>query len=377
MATDSNPFARGIFVPLGSAEPQPGMSVLTLGGERYDISPFAYAQMRLGAIVNQFHRNPINPGPLLQLQHMANQMMPQLRQHATAMHPAVQAAVHPLVQGLGSFLKSSQQLIGIRLKTAHAIGKAPKILVPICLNVASGVTTGQIQVRNPYLGASGGYLGGYTAPWAITSFRTSNNESGQLSPIRMPNFIIGGHDYAVAGIQGLTYVVAANQPAVLGWPAAAFAETKRSRWYTEVQPWTVVAAAGAGVGYGSIMTETGFFAITVFNGGAQTFQDTWSVYCNATLCGNPFRDARWAQEEVIRSSFVPLQHQASYAMKLMSDAQYHIGEIIPDDNSKIVDKTYGWLNKPDLAEAIDKLIGNPELAMGETFAPIPEQFPGT
>src|SRR6185369_2865299 len=117
-------------------------------------------------------------------------------------------------------------------------------------------STTSIQVRNPYLGATDGATGPYQYPWTITAFRTSNGESGALLPIRITQFLIGGHDFVAASLAGLTYA-GGGAPATQGWPAGAFAETARKIWMSTVQPWNVVAMHGAGTGFGSIMTETG------------------------------------------------------------------------------------------------------------------------
>lgn len=331
----TSPYANGILVPLGGADAAkalPGGAIVHLGGTYYDARPYFQAMVDLGANIASFGANPYDPRALLRMQAMSKQILPAL-QKARAMHPTVREHVAPMVAGLASYLKNSQQLIAMRLRTSHKIGRAPKILVPISMSIAAGATLAAVQVRNPYLGATGGATGMYQFPWTITSFRTSNGESGALLPIRLTQFLIGGHDYVAASLAGLTYT-AGGAPATQGWAAAAFAETKRSHWQTEVQPWNVIAQHGGGTGFGSIMTETGFLQIGVFNGGAQTYVDTYSVYCNATLCGNPFGDAKWTQVDAFRKAFAPLALQAPLAMRLAGDASSWVKQAgVPVDDS--------------------------------------------
>ena len=321
MADTKNPYGRGLVVKLDGAEadnPPPGAMVVSLGGTKYDLAPYHRAFLDLGAMIEAVVRHPLDPRPLLAMQRFASHQRPAMVR-ALQSHPAVAQVVHPMVQAMSSYLKSSQKLIGMRLRTSHHIARAPKILVPISLSIAAGAATTQIQVRNPYLGASGGDTSQYKSPWAITSFRTSNNESGQLSPIRITQFLLGGHDFVAAALAGLTYA-AGGAPAVQGWNPAAFAETKRGNWKTEVQPWNVVAVHGGGFQLGSVMTETGFLQIGVSNTGTQTYIDTYSVYCNATLCGSPFAHAAYTQVDAFRKAFAPLALQAPLSFELAGAA---------------------------------------------------------
>ncbi len=371
-----NPWDRGLFVPLGSAEQAKaarGALVIHAGGEYFDATPFFLAQLKIGEYITEIGRNPYNPVPLMRMQNMARTMAPAMAR-AVQQSPAIAQVARPLNAGMQSYLKNSQQLIQMRLKTSYKVGRAPKILVPISMSIAAGATLAQVQIRNPYLGASGGATGMYQFPWTITSFRTSNGESGALLPIRLTQFLIGGHDYVAASLAGLTYA-AGGAPATQGWPAAAFAETKRSHWATEVQPWNVISQHGGGTGFGSIMTETGFLQVGVFNGGSQTYVDTYSVYCNATLCGNPFADAKWTQVDAFRKSFAPLALQAPLAMQLAGDATRHIGQAVDRDDQNVSgDNSYiqPWLWASRLEgfnNTLNRFLDSPPegLAMGDTF----------
>lgn len=373
----SNPYSKGLIVALGNAQvdnPAPGTVVTRLAGGYYDIAPFLGAFLDLGNMVTQFSRNPYDPRPLVRMQSMAQGLLPVLRN--TRNQPAIiREAISPMVQSMTSYLKNSQQLLQQRLRTSYQIARAPKILIPICLNIAAGVTITAIQIRNPYLGASGGQPGTYNFAWAITSFRTSNNESGQLSPIRITQWLFGGHDYVAASLGGVTFA-GGGAPAVQGWPAAAFGETKRGNWKTEVQPWNVIAQHGGGTGFGSIMTETGLLQLAVNNGGTGAFVDTWSVYANATLCGNPLTEAKWTQLDMLRKSFAPLKLQAPIAMKLAGEADSWILAGVEDDDPKIGQgHPYRFASQvtPLLAEIEGFLDAPPEGAAMGPWAGSPEQ----
>ncbi len=317
--TQRNPYERGLFVTLSGDEAKaPPPTAITIRGTLFDMAPYLGAVNEIGTYLTQFGANPLDARALMRMQQVSKQLRPALAQHMN--HPVLKDVVKPLAQSMSRFLANSQQLIGMRLKTSYKIARAPKILVPICLSIASGASTTGIQIRNPYLGATGGISGQYQSAWAITSFRTSNNESGQLSPIRLTDFTIGGHNFVAAALAGLTYS-AGGAPATLGWPAAAFAETKRSHWATEVQPWNVIAQHAGATGFGSVMTETGFFQLAVFNGGSQTYVDTYSVYCNATLCGNPYLAKEFTQADAFKQSFKPLAQQLPLALQLAGEAQ--------------------------------------------------------
>lgn len=371
MATE-NPFARGLFVPLGGddAKNHRGLTLM-LGGQAFDPTPYFQATVQLGNYITQFGAAPYNPLPLLKMQQMSKNIRPSLMAAANHPNPAIRQAAAPMVHGMQAFLSNSNKLIQMRLRTSHQIARAPKILVPISMSIAAGGSLTAVQVRNPYLGASGGATGQYQSPWAITSFRTSNGESGALLPIRISQFLIGGHDFVAAALAGLTYT-AGGAPATQGWPAAAFAETKRGNWKTEVQPWNVVAQNGGGTGFGSVMTETGFLQVSVFNGGAQTYVDTYSVYCNATLCGSPFAVAQWTQIDAFRKAFQPLNLQTQMAMKLAGDSDGWVRQAIAPDDPSVSTNGNPYL----LIERLAQLQGNNErllesppagMAMGDGF----------
>lgn len=365
-----NPYSRGLVVKLEGAEasnPPPG--AVRLGNEVYDFTPYHRAFVDLGMLVEHAARNPLNPVPFAAIQSFARQRKPQLVQ-ALNQHPAVRQVVQPMAQALHSYLQSSQKLIAMRLRTSHHIARAPKILVPISMSIAAGATLTQVQVRNPYLGASGGDTSQYKSPWAITSFRTSNGESGALLPIRITQFLLGGHDFVAAALAGLTYA-AGGAPATQGWAAGAFAETKRGNWKTEVQPWNVVATHGGGTGFGSVMTETGFLQIGVFNGGTQTYVDTYSVYCNATLCGSPFTNAAYTQVDAFRKSFAPLALQAPLSFALAGAAEAHVREAVDPDNTQY-NSPFAWANRAaDISGRIEQMVNSPDVMSG--FA-VPEEY---
>ena len=368
----ANPFTKGVFVPLSGEDAKSFRGPLVVaGGVAHDATPYFQTLIDVGNVISQFGHNPYNPLPLLKMQQLSRQIQPGLQ--SAMNNPALRPHVLPMAQGMQTFLKHSANLIQMRLKTSHHVARAPKILVPISMSIAAGATLTGVQVRNPYLGASGGATGVYQSPWTITSFRTSNGESGALLPIRLTQFLIGGHDFVAAALAGLTYT-AGGAPAVQGWPAAAFAETKRSNWKTEVQPWNVVSVNGGGTGFGSIMTETGFLQVGIFNGGAQTYVDTYSVYCNATLCGSPFAVAQWTQIDAFKKAFAPLNLQTQMAMKLAGDSDGWTRTAVQADDPSI--STDGMNNQYVLIDRLAALAGNtdrmlsnpnPNWAMSDEF----------
>ena len=114
----------------------------------------------------------------------------------------------PMEHATHAMLSASQAAIRLRLKAQHNMAQRPLQIVPIpCSIPINGNII--VQVRNPYLGNSSGMavMGEYKAPWSVTAFRTSNNESGQLQGIRIPSWIIGGHEYVTAALGGLTHRV--------------------------------------------------------------------------------------------------------------------------------------------------------------------------
>ena len=378
MATTPNPFERGLIIRLEGAtateEAMRGRAVVKIEGSPYDVTPYLQAYEALGANITSFSKNPYNTHALLNLQKLSHQLHPSLKRMSTA-SPGVRQFLHPMVQGLASYMKNAQSLVKMRLKTSHHLARSPKILIPISLSIAAGGTTASIQVRNPYLGATDGATGPYQYPWTITAFRTSNGESGALLPIRITQFLIGGHDFVAASLAGLTYA-GGGAPATQGWPAGAFAETARKIWMSTVQPWNVVAMHGSGTGFGSIMTETGLLQIGVFNGGGGTYVDTYSVYANATLCGNPFTIAKWTQVDAFRKAFAPLHLQAPLAMKLAGDAMSHVGSAMDRDDPNYDAGPYGFADRisRDMRE-IEGFLDNPPegVAMGDVLG-APEDF---
>ena len=370
---NENAFNGELFPRLDGAvavSPPAGVIPLKVGGEYIDLAPYTRTYLALGAMVTQFSKNPYDARQLVAMQKLASQVRPALNR-ALQDQPAVRQIAHPMVQAMSSYLQSSQSLIKMRLRTSYQIARAPKILVPISMSIAAGGTLTGVQVRNPYLGASGGMTGQYQSPWAITSFRTSNGESGALLPIRITQFLLGGHDFVAAALAGLTYT-AGGAPATQGWGAGAFAETKRGNWKTEVQPWNVVASHGGGTGFGSVMTETGFLQIGVFNGGAQTYVDTYSVYCNATLCGSPFANAAYTQVDAFRKSFAPLALQAPLSLALAGAADSHLDQALDADDPRWTNEPNSWMGKVrDFGGFIDRLTNTPggfdHMAVGTDF----------
>lgn len=370
MSTTADPFGRGLFIQLGAAEtPSDGAAIIKIGSANYDITPYLGATAAMGNLTQSFMKNPYDPRPLQAMQQLANRVVPAIR--ASSRHPVARKALGPLLNATASMVKHTQQMAAMRWKTAHHLARAPKILIPVCLAIAPGATTAGIQIRNPYLGATGGQVGGqYNAPWTITCFRTSNNESGVLNPIRLTDFTLGGHNFVAAALGGLTYS-AGGAPATLGWPAASFAETARKIWQSSIQPWNVVGASGEGTGFGSIMTETGFLQIGVFNGSAGTYVDTYSVYCNATLCGSIFGNAATTQIDMFRHAFAPMAMQGPLAMRLAGDAQVHVAGAIDGDDRRYTNQQMGpaaFISRIDQnTHAINQFLDNPDpgIAMGE------------
>jgi len=364
--TNAPAWQRGLFVPMEGAaanDPAPGVALLRTQGGTYNIMPFLGAVLDIGNTITSFNRNPYDPRALVRMQQMATTMMPHLKQARYHQNAVVRQALAPMVSGMSSFLANSQKLLAMRLKTSHAIARAPKILIPISLQIAAGNSTTGIQIRNPYLGASGGAANPYQLAWAITSFRTSNNENGQLQPIRITQWLFGGHDFVAASLGGITYS-AGGAPAVQGWPAASFAETKVSHWKTEVQPWNVVAQHGGATGFGSVMTETGYLQIGVYNGGTGTYIDTWPVYVNATLCGSPFTSKEWTQADLMRKSFAPLNLQIPMAMKLAKDSHNWIGAALEKDDAAVTDNPYAWAQRVGpMWREIEGMLEHPEHTM--------------
>lgn len=357
-ALAQNPWQNGLLVAIGSAGPGPDAAPVTLGGQAYDASPYLRAFTEIGAQLTSFAQSPYNIKPLTSLISLNRQIAPGIA-NMSRLPPSAREVVRPMASALSHFAVQASKLVQARMRTQIHIARAPKILIPVGLSIAAGGTTNGIQIRNPYLGATGGGTdGGYQYPWAITSFRTSNNENGQLQDKRLTQFILGGHDYVAASLTGLTYTLG-GAPATQGWPCAAFTETKRGNWKTEVQPWTTVANHGAGIGWGSVMTETGFLQIGVFNGSAGTYNDTYSVYANATLCGNPFQDQRWSQSNLFRKSFVPLALQAPMAMRLAMEGAQHVGDAVDANDDHVRLGPLAWMTQTDkAARLIEGLLHN-------------------
>lgn len=362
-------FKRGLFVPLGAAEKAPeGAPIIRLGdGSIVNPQPYYTAILEMAGALRAFQKNPYHTGPVLHMRRIGMAMQQGLQN----VPPAIRQQLGPMMNGLATFVSHSRYLLNLRLKTAYHLARSPKILIPVCISQAAGTSLLGYQARNPYLGASGGDTGGlYQAPWCITSFRTSNNESGQIQAVRITQFLLGGHDFVAASLAGVTYS-GGGAPATLGWPAAAFCETARKNWMSTIQPWNVVALSGEGVGFGSVMTETGFLQLAVNNGNAATYNDTWSIYANATLCGNPFSIAKWTQVDMFRSAFGSLSIQAAMAQKLAMDHSAHVVAALGQADRNQPPTAYDYVTRLNRArDDFDAFNDSPPggVAMGDDFA---------
>ena len=350
-----------LFVQLGEAqvrEPVAGMAIVKIGGNHYDASPYLAAYAKIGNYVRQFSQNPWDPHPLMHLQDLSQQLIPAI--HRSNQNPLMRETLQPLAHGLASYLHHSHKLIGMRMQTAHKMARSPKTLIPLCLNLAAGATATGIRAQNPYLGATNGAVGSWQFPWTITKFETSNNENGQLMPIRIGQLLVGGHDFVAASLGGLLYT-GTPAPAVLGWPAAAFAVTKPKDHMRTIEFWNLIALSGEGVGFGSIMSETGFFQISVNNGGGSTYVDTWPVYANASLCGSPFQNSLHTQTELLRHAFAPLAMQGPLAMRMAHQYAANIRGAFDADDAKVQNAELGahaWVNRIDGAQrVIEEFLG--------------------
>lgn len=350
MAAPAEKASPNLFIQLGEAEvkePRAGMPIVKIGGLHYDATPYLQAYGQIGAYVKQFTSNPYDPMPLIGMQQLTHRLIPSIQRGQS--NPHLRATLDPLAHGLASYAHHAHKLIGMRMQTAHKMARAPKTVIPLCINLAAGATATGIRAQNPYLGATGGATGGWKFPWTITKFQTSNNESGQLMPIRLTQLLVGGHDFVAASLAGLIYTVTAA-PATLGWPAAMFAVTKTKDIMSTLEFWNLVALSGEGVGFGSIMSETGFFQIAVNNGGSGTFIDTWPVYANASLCGSPFDNGPHTQAETLRHAFAPLAMQGPLAMRMAYEGAQHIRGAFDADDSKYNSSqlgAYSWITRTD------------------------------
>ena len=319
-----------------------------------NVAPAFKMLSELGAYIDIFHKNPYDYRPLLAMRNVGKRAIPLFQQIGA--NPALREHFNPLASSLAQTLKIAQHAAKLRIKAAHDMARRPLIIVPVSINQALGGTT-TVQVRNPYLGSSGGQavLDTYKAPWSITAFRTSNNESGQIQGVRMTQWLIGGHDYVNAALAGLTYLT--PTPPNQGWAAASFAETKRVHHSTAFEPWNLTAESSAGWGF--IMTETGYLqvGVTNVNQGA-TYTDTYSVYVRATLCGSPFeRDI-----EHFRRSFLPLHRQYAGALKIAQDWHTNMAGLMGTDRST----PNPWqANLADAKDAIESFMDAPPPAIGE------------
>jgi hypothetical protein len=317
-------------VTLGAAEsqtpPPPDAVLVKTRTGLVDITDMFRMQVELGNYTAQFHASPYDHRPLMAMRNLGQRALPMF--HQLQRHPGLNEQFGGMAQHLASLLKTSQSAARLRIKAAHDMARRPLQLVPLNWSLAFGTTSDAIQVRNPYLGSSGGVAVSdqYRAPWSVTAFRTSNNENGQLNPIRITQWLIGGHDYVAAAVAGLTNLGAVGTVSTdNGWPAAAFTETARKHHSTAFEPWNLTSEQSAGFGF--IMTETGFLQIRIRNAaGSGTYVDNWSVYIRATLCGSPF--SSHTDVSHMARSFVPIAHQYSQAARIAGDWQQNVAGFV-------------------------------------------------
>jgi hypothetical protein len=359
MSSTESPY---LFIALGSAEKaqdarREGRLVTELGGTYWDATPFFGILGEYADAIGQFHRSPFNPQSVLRLNNIATRALPTMRQMVKAPAPVKQALL-PLATSFGRLVQGSRTLLQNRMRQYTKITQAPTLLLPWGVTLAPGATVNGVQFRNPYLGVTGGMLGGdgsYKNPWSITSVRTSFNENGQLDPIKIPVFLLAGHDYVAASLGGVLFT-AGGAPAVQGWPAAAFSESKTSNWRTEIQPWNVVAQhGGLGTGFGSIMTETGFLQVSMHNAGVATYVATWSVYVRATMCDNPFGSAKYTDTSLWKSSIAPLRLQFPLHMKLAGDVDQWLEGSVSMDDDRYTSNAGTWVTR---MEGVHKVLGD-------------------
>lgn len=307
-------------VQLGSAGETPkapdGRVYVPTHNGTVDITDLFTPMVELGANLNAFQQNPYDYRPLLAMRRTGQRAMPlfnQLRQY-----PSLANQFGPIASSMSNMLKVAQSAAKLRIKAAADMARRPLQVIPISLSIAPNTTTGGIQIRNPYLGSTGGVAVSdqYKAPWSIVAFRTSNNENGQLQTVRITQWQIGGHDYVAAALGGVTFL-GGGQASAQGWAASAFSETARKHHSTAFEPWNLTAESSAGWGF--IMSETGYLQLAVNNGvnAASTYEDTWSVYVRATLCGSPFE--RHTDPSALAHAFIPMQHQYTQALRIAGD----------------------------------------------------------
>jgi len=352
------PVNRGLSLgEASSEEAKDGVWVRTKVGS-VNIKPAFRMLTELGGYIDLFQKNPYDYRPLIAMRNVGRRAIPLFQQIGA--NPTLKEHFQPLASSLATTLRIAQHAAKLRIKAAHDMARRPLIIVPIPINQAlGGVTTA--QVRNPYLGSTGGQavLDTFRAPWSITAFRTSNNENGQIQGVRMTQWLIGGHDYVNAALAGLTYLTTSPPTATLGWGAASFAETKRVHHSTAFEPWNLTAESS--VGWGFIMSETGYLQVGVYNvNQGATYTDTYSVYVRATLCGSPFD--RHTDVEQFRKSFVPLHKQYRGALKIAQDWHSHLGQLMGAQGAS----RDSWME--DLGGASDQIssfMDHPPPAIGE------------
>lgn len=327
MAQDSltNYTLRKFDLGAASAQPPPGSVVVSTSRGGVDISDVFKIHVDLGNALQAFHANPYDHRPLQAMRHIGTRSIPLFNQ--LHKYPALMEQFGPMATHLSNILRVAQTAAKLRVKAAADMARRPLQIVPVPLAIGAGASFTAIQIRNPYLGATGGVAisDQYKAPWSVTAFKTSNNENGQLSPIRIANWTIGGHNYTQAALQGLTYAgMGAVPPALQGWGAPAFAETKRTHHSTAFEPWHLTAESSAGWGF--IMTETGFLQLDVINASGSPYVDTYSVYIRATLCGSPFD--RFTDPTALAHAFVPMVHQYHQAARIAGDWESNVQGVL-------------------------------------------------
>ena len=352
-------------VTLGAADvPPPGAVVIKTKNGSVDVADVFKVHVDLGNALAAFHANPYDYRPLQQMRRIGTQSIPLFNQ--LSKYPALMEQFGPMASHLSNILRVAQTAAKLRVKAAADMARRPLQIVPVPLSIGAGSSFTAIQIRNPYLGATGGIAisDQYKAPWSVTAFKTSNNENGQLSPIRIANWTIGGHNYTQAALQGLTYAGTGSvAPALQGWGAPAFAETKRTHHSTAFEPWHLTAESSAGWGF--IMTETGFLQLDVINASGSPYVDTYSVYIRATLCGSPFD--RFTDPTALAHAFVPMVHQYHEAARIAGEWDRGVAGFVRQGSSAAAAPAPWTAQLSDAREQIQSFLEAPPPGLGEVL----------
>lgn len=289
-------------ITIGGAIEEKRNSIITVGGQDYDLEPIFGAIDKVVSAERQAVANPYSTNPLRMVLEARNVLVGALSRQVP---PGLVPILRPIVKNAaGPMVEAARTAIKLRMESANRLMMKPTQSVPLTLD--SGTYTAgasaSASVLNPYLGSGGGMYN-VNALWAITGF-----ESGALADIKgqlITKLMIAGHDYVGASLGGIKSAVglAANQ----GWGWYLFASDKRERAHTTVSPWNVQGAGGV---VGSIMRETGQVDIAFRNGSAAAFSGVFHVHVKASLCGSPFKGDALAQ------TFVPFNRQLAASATL-------------------------------------------------------------